>query len=378
MDITAHSPAEFAKARLLSRAQSTYPSYWSQSDIDDGLRAGRLVRGKIRLMSSGGLRQEAKGIIERSGDLPDIVVTGREALNRVSTGDVVIVKLLSKAEQRANKANSDTTNTTTAAAAAADNDDNDDGALGSVQDAEDRLYEDDDKDEALAVEQIDAGDETQLNTESETLSGVVVGVAERKWRPYVATLQIDEAGGSRHLAVPVDITVPKIRIHYMDTASIAEMYIVVAIDEWPADSQYPQGHFVRALGPVGELDTEIDAILVERQIAVSQSALGFSTASLREMPVDTPSNPWTPCAKEIERRRDLRDTLVFSIDPKGSQDIDDAVSMRRTDTGFELGVHIADVSQFVATGSATDIEAQARGATVYLADRRFNMIPEVL
>ncbi|KAI8324308.1 RNB-domain-containing protein [Martensiomyces pterosporus] len=372
LDITAQSPAEYARARLLSKGQTTYASYWLQSDIDDGLRTGALVRGKIRLLQSGGLRQEVKGVIERSGGLPDVVVTGRAALNRASMGDVVVVRLLTKAEERK------------AAEAADDNaglDPRGDphGSVAGMETEDCLSDDDDDKEEALAVEQVDAGDETPLSTASETVGGVVVGVVERKWRPYVATLQVDDPGsGSRHLAVPVDITVPKIRIHYMDTASIAGLYIVVAIDEWPADSQYPQGHFIRALGPVGDLDTEIDVILVERQIAVSQSALGFSTASLREMPIDSPLSPWMPAAEEVQKRRDLRDTLVFSIDPKGSQDIDDAVSMQRTDIGFELGVHIADVSQFVTPGSATDTEAQARGATVYLADRRFNMIPEVL
>ncbi|KAJ2758031.1 hypothetical protein IWQ56_006110, partial [Coemansia nantahalensis] len=236
----------------------------------------------------------------------------------------------------------------------------------------------DDGDEALAVEQIDAGEETALGDAAQPLRGVVVGVAERRWRPYVATLQLDAGGGARHLAVPVDASVPKIRIHYMDAAAIEDRYFVVAIDEWPADSQYPQGHFVRALGAIGTLDAEIDTILIERQIAVSQSALGFSPASLREMPVDSPRQPWAPDAGAAARRRDLRGELVFSIDPKGSQDIDDAVSMRRTAGGFALGVHIADVAQFVVPGSATDGEARARGTTVYLADRRFNMIPEVL
>ncbi|KAJ2834731.1 hypothetical protein FBU31_001736 [Coemansia sp. 'formosensis'] len=357
MDITEMTPAEYAQARILAKAQSGYPSHLSPSEIEDGLRSGTLVRGKIRVLQPGGaMRTESQGIVERGGaaDTPDIIIVGRAALNRACTGDTVVVRLLTRAEENA------------------------EGKDTVVEQGSDETGDEDDS-EALAVEQVEAGEETTLDNARKPVRGVVVGVSERKWRPFVATLQVDEAGGSRHLAVPVDSSVPKIRIHYMDTAAIAEMYFVVAIDEWPADSQYPQGHFVRVLGPVGNLDTEVDVILVERQIAVSQSALKFSLASMREMPISTVQSPWSPSAEEVARRRDLRDSLIFSIDPKGSQDIDDAVSMRKTaDGGYELGVHIADVTQFVLPGSATDTEAMARGTTVYLADRRFNMIPEVL
>ncbi|KAJ2867726.1 hypothetical protein GGH94_000600 [Coemansia aciculifera] len=357
MDITEMTPAEYAQARLLAKAQSGYPSHLSPSEIEDGLRSGALVRGKIRILQSGGaMRAESQGIVDRGGaaDTPDILIVGRAALNRACTGDTVVVRLLTRAEENAESKDS-----------------------GIEQSTEETDGEDDN--EALAVEQIEAGEETSLDDVRKQVRGVVVGVSERKWRPFVATLQLDEAGGSRHLAVPVDSSVPKIRIHYMDTAVIADKYFVVAIDEWPADSQYPQGHFVRVLGPVGNLDTEVDVILVERQIAVSQSALKFSLASMREMPISTAQCPWSPSTEEVASRRDLRDSLIFSIDPKGSQDIDDAVSMRKTaNGGYELGVHIADVSQFVLPGSATDTEAMARGTTVYLADRRFNMIPEIL
>lgn len=62
----------------------------------------------------------------------------------------------------------------------------------------------------------------------------------------------------------------------------------------PTSSQYPNGHFVRSLGPIHQLDTEISAILVEHSISVSQASQGFSQVSLNEMPIDTPENPWKP------------------------------------------------------------------------------------
>ncbi|KAJ7389202.1 DIS3 mitotic control [Desmophyllum pertusum] len=83
---------------------------------------------------------------------------------------------------------------------------------------------------------------------------------------------------------------------------------------------------------------------------------------------------------EIAKRRDLRKShLIFSIDPKGCEDVDDTLSVRSLKRGqIELGVHIADVSHFVRPGSLTDSEAKSRSTTVYLADRRFDMLPEVL
>ncbi|KAJ1876727.1 hypothetical protein LPJ66_012255, partial [Kickxella alabastrina] len=87
---------------------------------------------------------------------------------------------------------------------------------------------------------------------------------------------------------------------------------------------------------------------------------------------------WAPSEADVAGRRDVRDWLVFSVDPSGCRDIDDAMSARRVGGHLEVAVHIADVSHFVAAGSAADAEARARGTTVYLADRRFNMLPEVL
>jgi DIS3-like exonuclease 1 len=69
----------------------------------------------------------------------------------------------------------------------------------------------------------------------------------------------------------------------------------------------------------------------------------------------------------------------MSIDPIGCEDVDDAISVRRLDNGnLEVGVHIADVTHFVSPGSLTDLEARRRATTVYLADRRYDMLPPVL
>ena len=82
--------------------------------------------------------------------------------------------------------------------------------------------------------------------------------------------------------------------------------------------------------------------------------------------------------EEYAKRLDLRGEPIFTIDSKDAKDLDDAISVRRTDFGYTLGVHIADVSHYVKEGSAIDEEAINRGTSVYFADRVIPMLPEVL
>uniref|UniRef100_A0A8C5Z2E8 DIS3-like exonuclease 1 n=1 Tax=Marmota marmota marmota TaxID=9994 RepID=A0A8C5Z2E8_MARMA len=152
--------------------------------------------------------------------------------------------------------------------------------------------------------------------------------------------------------------------------------VVVRIDSWESTSVYPNGHFVRVLGRIGDLEGEIATILVENSISV----VPFSEAQMCEMPVNTPENPWKVSPEEEQERKDLRKThLVFSIDPKGCEDVDDTLSVRTLNNGnLELGVHIADVTHFVAPNSYIDVEARTRATTYYLADRRYDMLPSIL
>lgn len=82
--------------------------------------------------------------------------------------------------------------------------------------------------------------------------------------------------------------------------------------------------------------------------------------------------------KELSKRLDLRDQPIFTVDSASAKDLDDAISVRRTESGWELGVHIADVSHYIRGGSAVDLEARRRGTSVYFADRVVPMLPEVI
>ena len=82
---------------------------------------------------------------------------------------------------------------------------------------------------------------------------------------------------------------------------------------------------------------------------------------------------------EIMRRRDMRDILTFTIDPDEAKDFDDALSFQVLESGnYQIGIHIADVTHYVAEGTALDEEAYHRGTSIYLVDKVIPMLPERL
>ena len=137
----------------------------------------------------------------------------------------------------------------------------------------------------------------------------------------------------------------------------------MAPDAWPRHSRYPEGHFIRALGPIGDKSTENEVLLLEHDIPHSS----FSEAVMDCLP----SLPWVISAEDERSRVDLRGLNICSVDPPGCTDIDDALHCFQLPNGnYEVGVHIADVSHFIRPGTAIDKEAADRGTTVYLTDRR--------
>ena len=177
--------------------------------------------------------------------------------------------------------------------------------------------------------------------------------------------------GTRHLFVPAERKIPKIRIETRQAAALASQKIIVAIDSWPRTSRYPLGHFVRGLGVIGDKATENEVLLLEHDVphhSFPESVLAC-----------LPSLPWSISSEELNKRTDLRHLDICSVDPPGCTDIDDALHFRKISKDlYEIGVHIADVSHFVRPNTALDKEAANRGTTVYLVDRRIDMVPELL
>jgi exosome complex exonuclease DIS3/RRP44 len=95
-------------------------------------------------------------------------------------------------------------------------------------------------------------------------SGRIVGIIKRNWRPYCGILQVsDLPDATRHLFVPSEKRLPKIRIEIRQSETLKNQRIIVNIDCWPRDSRYPLGHFVKSLGPIGDKETENQVLLLE-------------------------------------------------------------------------------------------------------------------
>ncbi|KAG0346829.1 DIS3 mitotic control [Podila minutissima] len=322
-------------------ASTGYQEYKPMSELEAGVKSERFFQGVMRVRAN----HRDQAFIRGDSNIGEIVIVGSENRNRAVHGDIVVVELLNKASWVAPSTH--------------------------ISYDPEEIHTAGDDDEEVS---------NQHRLREVKPTGRVVGVISRNWQPYVATLQegSEKDSGSFHLVLPLNAVIPKIRIRHHDAKVLANQRIVVRIDSWPINSQYPNGHYVRSLGPAHNLDTEISAILIEHGISVSQTTQGFSDGSLKEMPINTPEKPWRPEPAELTKRRDLRKHTVFSIDPPNCQDIDDAISIREIGGQIEFGVHIADVSYFVKENSLTDLEARARGTTVYLSDRRFDMLPKVL
>ncbi|MGL2988518.1 ribonuclease R [Flavobacterium sp. RSSA_27] len=199
--------------------------------------------------------------------------------------------------------------------------------------------------------------------------GEVIEVVERAKTDFVGVIDIQKNFAFVSTANPkmyTDIFIPKDKIGEAEQGDV----VLVHIEDWPKRADSPFGKVIKVLGKPGEHDTEIHAILAEYGLP-AEFPIEVETFAQK---IDT-----TIQESEIAKRRDMRDTLTFTIDPKDAKDFDDALSFKKLDNGnFEIGVHIADVSYYLEEGTILDDEAYQRATSVYLVDRVVPMLPEVL
>jgi ribonuclease R len=197
----------------------------------------------------------------------------------------------------------------------------------------------------------------------------VLEILERKKTEFVGVIDIQKNFAfvtTANAKMYTDIFIPKNKINEAEHGDV----VLVYLEDWPKKADSPFGSVLKVLGKPGEHNTEIHAILAEYglpydfPIEVEAYANKIDTSITEE---------------EIKKRRDMRDVLTFTIDPKDAKDFDDALSFKVLDNGnFEIGVHIADVSHYLQEGTILDKEAYNRATSVYLVDRVVPMLPEVL
>lgn len=146
--------------------------------------------------------------------------------------------------------------------------------------------------------------------------------------------------------------------------------VIARIIDWKEGDKNPLGEVIKILGPAGNNDAEIHSIMAE---------FGLPFDFDRSLLDQSKKISGNITADEINKRKDFRKVTTFTIDPEDAKDFDDAISLQTLKNGnYELGVHIADVTHYVKTGSEIDQEAFDRATSVYLVDRTIPMLPERL
>ncbi|HLT66091.1 MAG TPA: ribonuclease R [Flavobacterium sp.] len=197
----------------------------------------------------------------------------------------------------------------------------------------------------------------------------VVEIITRKRDEFVGVIQMHGTFAFVVCANPkmyVDLFIPKEKFGEAEDGDV----VLVKMTDWPQKANNPYAKVLKVLGKPGEHNTEMHAILAE---------YGLPT----EFPVDVEAYAkkldTSITAEEIAKRRDMRDVLTFTIDPRDAKDFDDALSFQVLENGnYEIGIHIADVSHYLQEGTPLDEEAYNRATSIYLVDRVVPMLPEVL
>ncbi|MGI6242661.1 MAG: ribonuclease R [Prevotella sp.] len=198
----------------------------------------------------------------------------------------------------------------------------------------------------------------------------VIEILERAKDVFVGRLHVDKDVAfltPQNGTFVHDILIPKKNLKGGKTGDKA----LVQITEWPDEEQRNiVGKVTDVLGKAGDNDVEMNTIL-------AQYGLPYKYPKRVENAANKISGKITP--QDFAEREDFRETWTCTIDPADAKDFDDALSIKKLDNGLlEVGVHIADVSHYVAEGSIIDKEAVKRATSVYLVDRTIPMLPERL
>ena len=205
---------------------------------------------------------------------------------------------------------------------------------------------------------------------SSRLEGKVITIVKRFTEKFVDTLQDSHYEGESILK-PYGLNFPiVIKQEHLNGAVVGQKVVVIVYDWRNPPFKPPYGKVTKVLGIEGESNTEMHAILEQFSLPYEfpKEVEDFANNISFDLPQE-----------EIDKRRDFRKDLTFTIDPVDAKDFDDALSFKKLENGnYEIGVHIADVSYYMPEGSELDKEAYMRATSIYLADRVVPMLPERL
>lgn len=199
--------------------------------------------------------------------------------------------------------------------------------------------------------------------------GTVIRILERTIHTVVGTFEDNGSFGfvvPDDKRIPNDIFVPKSMIN----GAVSGHKVIVYITKYPEDRMSAEGEIIQILGHKNDPGIDIISIIYKH---------GISIDFPDEVLAQAKSTPETIRDEELSFRKDLRDEQIVTIDGADAKDLDDAVTVKRLESGnYKLGVYIADVSYYIKEGTPMDKEAFERGTSVYLTDRVIPMIPHRL
>jgi ribonuclease R len=202
--------------------------------------------------------------------------------------------------------------------------------------------------------------------------GRVIRILERAHDTIVGTLQRSR---NFYYVVPDDprfvhdIYVHPERNQQPGTSANVGDKVVVRLEPWESRHVNPEGEIIEVLGPASAPGIDMLSIIRKYHLPAEFPKDVLDQADQISERID---------ARQLEGREDLRKDFIVTIDPDDARDFDDAIQVEKTNSGWRLGVHIADVAAYVEPGSALDREARGRGNSVYLPDRVIPMLPEGL
>ena len=204
--------------------------------------------------------------------------------------------------------------------------------------------------------------------EGKRKEGTVVRIVERGTNQLVCTYESSKNFG---FAIPdnprfgKDIFIPLER----SKGAVKGHKVVVELTSYGTKDKKPEGKVVEILGHINDPGVDILSIVKGYELPVE-----FSEKIMNQ--VDRVSNKVSEA--DMQGRKDIRDWQMVTIDGEDAKDLDDAVSLTMDGDNYILGVHIADVTNYVQENSALDKEALKRGTSVYLVDRVIPMLPHKL
>ena len=341
---------------------SLYEKHLSEKEMKTNIKQGKMYQGKIYFQNN----ILDKAIVKSNLFDKDIVIEGDKNLNRAMHGDIVCFSLYEETKWKK------------------------DINLKLGEEGDEGIEQEDNSHDKEMLSNITNIKEKISKTNLQP-TGYITGILRRNRNIFCGTIYNpnDRINNSINddlsnflknyntknlsIFIPIDSKYPNFILQLYEQEKYYNQRIVIKFDEWKENIIIPSGHFFKNLGQCLVVPVENEIILYEHNVDINP----FSKKIVDSLPREDVEFKCPP--EELKKRMDLRSKPVCSIDPPGCKDIDDALHAIVLSNGnYELGVHIADVSHYVKSGSVVDKIAAKNCNTIYLVHKRTDMLPKVL